>query len=760
MNRHVVDSSAWLEYFADGPNAKHFAAVIEKPAQLLVPSVSLLEVFTRISQQRDDASALQCVAVMQQSAVLDLDAALAIRAATLGRRHQLPLADSIQHRLRDRASGRRHGLDARRRFRGLAGCALLAESHRMKLLAELQRRNVIRMAGLYLVGAWLVTQVAATLLPVFDAPTWVMKVLVGLLALGFLAALVFSWIFELTPDGLKRDAQVTSAESIAPQTARRMDRMIIVALTLALAFFAVDRFMLAPQREAARVAETLQTLRPPAQGSTHPAVSEQSPDLAAAGSNKTIAVMPFVNMSSDQEQEYFSDGMTEEILNALANVPKLAVTARTSVFSLKGQNKDVRDIGKLLGVAFVLEGSVRKAGDELRITAQLIRADSGFHLWSETYDRKLENVFELQAELAGAIAKALELPLGLGGDAALVGERSADPQAYALYLRARAGHRARGDGVKQAIELYREALKRDPKFAPAWAGLAGSLAVLPWYVSETEKANAPAFMREGEQAGKQALALSSDLPQAHTALASIYAFQWQWRLAEQHFKRALVLSPNDPELHHQYADWLAAVGRHEEALAAASKAVELDPLVPIFLNGKANQSMWLGRLDEAIEIRQAAYALAPGLRLTTNNLLGNYLRAGRLDEAEKLLDEIRPSQLAGVAPDSASDQANDEQRIWRAAIRLLRDPTQQRAISDELGEQHYTWLLGLIQWLGSTPDDVDAQFKSFDQDLKQHVNGVDPLVQLRGIRYAEYRKDPRYIRLLNTAGFDDEGNIR
>jgi tetratricopeptide (TPR) repeat protein len=436
------------------------------------------------------------------------------------------------------------------------------------------------------------------------------------------------------------------------------------------------------------------------------------------------------------------------------------VTARTSVFSLKGQNKDVREIGKLLGVAYVLEGSVRKAADEVRITAQLIRADSGFHLWSETYDRKLENVFELQAELAGAIAKALELPLGLGGDAALVSERSANPQAYALYLQARAGQRARGDGVKKAIELYREALKHDPNFAPAWAGLAGSLAVLPWYVSDAEKANAQAFMREGEQAGKQALALSPDLPQAHTALASIYAFQWQWRLAEQHFKRALVLSPNDPELHHQYADWLAAVGRQEEALSAASKAVELDPLVPIFLNGKANTSVWLGRLDEAIEIRQAAFALAPELRMTTTNLFFTYLQAGRLDEAEELLDEIRPSELPGAASDAARDQANAEQQLGRAAIRLLRDPTQQQAIREELGEQGYAWVRGLIQQLGSTPDDVDAQFKRLDQALERHVNGVDPLVQLRGVRYADYRKDPRYIRLLNKAGFDDEGNIR
>jgi TolB-like protein/Flp pilus assembly protein TadD len=611
----------------------------------------------------------------------------------------------------------------------------------LRLLAELKRRNVIRMAGLYLVGAWLITQVAGTVLPMFGAPEWVARTVVILLAVGFLPALIVSWVFELTPEGLKRDADVTPGQSVAPQTARRMERSMLVLLVLALAFFGFDKFYLAPKREAAAISVAREEVK--AQTLTQ-----------ARASEKSIAVMPFVNMSSDQEQEYFSDGMTEEVLNALANVPNLAVTARTSVFSLKGQNKDVREIGKLLGVAYVLEGSVRKAADEVRITAQLIRADSGFHLWSETYDRKLENVFDLQAELAGAIAKALELPLGLGGDAALVSERSADPEAYALYLQARAAYRARGDGVKRSIELYRAALKRDPEFAPAWAGLASSLVVLPWYIPGAEKVNAPDFMREAEQAGKQALALSPNLPQGHTALAMVYSFQWQWALAEQHFRQALALAPNDPEVHYHYADWLGAVGRSEEALAAASKAVELDPLVPIFLNGKANRLSHLGRLDEAIDVRQAAYALAPELQLTTNNLFRTYIAAGRLDEAEKLLDETRASELARVARDPAWDSKKDAQRIRRAVIRLLRDPSQSQAIATELDEQDYARLQDL------TADDIDTRFQQIEAALEQHVNGVDPVGQLRSVMFADYRKDPRYIRLLNKAGFDDEGNIR
>src|SRR6478735_7213360 len=210
--------------------------------------------------------------------------------------------------------------------------------------AELKRRNVVRMAGLYLVGAWLLTQVASTVLPMFGAPEWLPRSIVMLLALGFIPALIFSWVFELTPEGLKRDEEVAPEQSIAPQTARRMDRMIIVVLALALGYFAFDKFVLAPRRSAT-----------PAVTAAQPSVNAAVAKAATSIDSKSIAVLPFVNMSSDSEQEYFSDGMTEEILNALAKVPSLAVTARTSVFSLKGAKKDVREIGTLLGVTYVLE---------------------------------------------------------------------------------------------------------------------------------------------------------------------------------------------------------------------------------------------------------------------------------------------------------------------------------------------------------------------------------------------------------------------
>jgi TolB-like protein/Tfp pilus assembly protein PilF len=599
----------------------------------------------------------------------------------------------------------------------------------MTFFNELTRRKVFKVGAAYLVVAWLAVQAASIAFPAFEAPDWALRIFILIALLGFPISLVFAWAFDFTPDGLK------------PETGSRSSKIIfaIVGVLVVLAF--------------AWYFKGQPSYREPTEANAQTTSNNAATGNVAIGKN-SIAVMPFVNMSSDKEQEYFSDGMTEEILNALANVPNLAVTARTSVFSLKGQNKDVREIGKLLGVAYVLEGSVRKAGDEVRITAQLIRADNGFHLWSETYDRKLENVFDLQAELAGAIAKALELPLGLGGDAALVSERSADPQAYALYLQARAAYRARGDGVKKSIELYREALKRDPKFAPAWAGLASSLAVLPWYVPEAEKAAAAAAMPEAEQAGRQALALSPNLAQGHNALAMVYSFQWQWALAEQHSKQALALAPDDPDVHYQYADWLDAVGRQEEALASASKAVALDPLVPIFLNGKANSLQRKGRHDEALEVRLAAYALAPELINVSGNLFAAYLRAKRYDEAEKLLDETLPFDLARAKLNPEWDPKKGAQPVKRAFIRVLRDPSQMEAVRKELDAKSFARLQEFLS------DDIDTAFKKLETELEKHVNGVDPVSALRSYRFADYRKDPRYIRLLNKAGFDGEGNIK
>ncbi len=605
----------------------------------------------------------------------------------------------------------------------------------MSLIAELKRRNVIRMAGLYLVGAWLIVQVSSTVLPMFDAPAWLPRSIVIVLAVGFVPTLIFSWVFELTPDGLKRDGEMTPGESIAPQIARRIDRTIIAVLALALLYFGFDKLVLTPRREVVQMAE----------------VAKSAVQQAAHAINaKSIAVMPFLNMSGDPKQDYFSDGMTEELLNALANVPNLQVTARTSVFSLKGQRHDVREIGKMLSVAYVLEGSVRQADDEVRVTAQLIRSDNGFHLWSQTYDRKLEHVFALQAEVAGDIAQALKLPLGIGGDAALVSQRTDDPQAYALYLQARAAYRERGDGVQRSIELYHAALARDPKFAPAWAGLCGSLNILPFYLPVNRKTEIPQFQRDAESACNRAMELAPDLASAHIMLGNLYTNKWRWKEAEQHFQRAQALAPNDPEFYFAYTDWLGTQGRVDEALQAAQRAVALDPMAPMYRNLYGYLLDYSGRNQECVAQMEAGYALAPKVIYLVNNLSYCYIGTGRIDDAENLRDSLRNALTARGEPPAVIAR---QLAIHDAVVAIARNPGQYAELLKPLGTA------GLVM-ATVFHSHIDDLFLFAADRIDKHAGGSDPVVLLRSPFFAKYHDDPRYLRLLKKAGFDAAGNPR
>jgi TolB-like protein len=286
--------------------------------------------------------------------------------------------------------------------------------------AELKRRNVVRMAGLYLVGAWLVVQVAGTVLPMFGAPEWLPRTIVVLLAIGFVPAVIFSWVFELTPQGLKREDDVAPEQSITPQTGRRMDRMIIVVLVLALGYFAFDKFALTPRREAALVSS---------------AVPNESKSAINA---KSIAVLPFENMSEEKANAFFAEGVQDEILTHLARIADLKVISRTSVMQYKsGLARNLRKIGEELGVAHVVEGSVQRAANKIRVNAQLIDARNDAHLWAQTYDRDLADVFAIQSEIAKAVADQLQAKLSPNEKRAIEQPPTADLAAFDLYNRAK-----------------------------------------------------------------------------------------------------------------------------------------------------------------------------------------------------------------------------------------------------------------------------------------------------------------------------------
>ena len=314
--------------------------------------------------------------------------------------------------------------------------------------AELKRRNVVRMAGLYLVGAWLLTQVASTVLPTFDVPSWALRGLIITLALGFFPALIFSWVFELTPQGLKRDEDVPPEQSIAPQTARRMNRMIIAVLVLALGYFVFDKFVLVPRRETAKSETALEP--------------NESRSIANA---KSIAVLPFENLSDDKNAAYFADGIQDEILTKLAGIADLKVISRTSTAKYKSKPEDLKTVSQQLGVANILEGSVQKAGDKVRVNVQLIDARSDSHLWAKSYDGDARDIFGMETEVSRQVADALRVRLSPAETQRLAGGPTANTEAYDLILKAEFEAREaeaslKGDDFDPSA-LYRKALDLD-----------------------------------------------------------------------------------------------------------------------------------------------------------------------------------------------------------------------------------------------------------------------------------------------------------
>jgi TolB-like protein/Flp pilus assembly protein TadD len=496
------------------------------------------------------------------------------------------------------------------------------------LFAELRRRNVIRMAGLYFVGAWLITQVAGTVLPMFGAPDWLARSIVLILAIGAVPTLIFSWVYELTPEGLKREAEVDREASITSQTAQRIDRSMTILLVLALGYFAFDKFLLAPRREAEHLQQQAEQLRQP----QNAAPKEGSVDAQILSyGDKSIAVLPFVNMSDEKSNEFFSDGISEELLNLLAKIPQLQVTARTSSFAFKGKEIGITEVARQLHVAHVLEGSVRKSGNTVRITAQLINAATDTHLWSETYDRKLDDIFVVQDEIAADVVKQLKLTL-LGAAPKV---RTTDPEAYGLYLQAvQLGRQSTAEGFKQSDALYRKALVIDPRYAPAWSGLASN------FINEVGQGMLP--NKEGyaqaREAAMKALAIDSDYAPAHARLGSIAMYGGNDLAgAAQHFKRALELDPTDPGVLSNSANLLASLGRLDEALALDEALVRRDPVNVTTLYNLGGVQRMTGRYDAAFASYRTVLSLSPGNGSTAASLGVALLLKG---DAQGALTEI------------------------------------------------------------------------------------------------------------------------
>jgi TolB-like protein/Tfp pilus assembly protein PilF len=462
---------------------------------------------------------------------------------------------------------------------------------------ELKRRNVFKVGIAYVVVAWLVAQVLQLVFESFGTPDWAIKSVLVLLATGLPFALFFAWAFEMTPEGLKRESEVDRSQSITSQTGSKLNYAIFFVMALALAYFAYDKFVISANREAAIREAAVQ------------AVAEQPRGEAAEQvSDNSIAVLPFVNMSSDPEQEYFSDGISEELLNGLAKIDGLKVAARTSSFFFKGQNKPVGEIAEVLGVDHILEGSVRKAGSQIRVTVQLIRASDGFHMWSETFDRELVNIFAIQDEITAAIVRELRLRLTDQPQSAATG--TPYPEAYQEYLQGLYFWNLREpENLHKAVEHFQRATQLDPSYVEAWVGLGEALVLLP--VWEFNYAKVTEQLDLSRMAAETALKLNPESGRAYNVLAYRRMLMLEWNASFEDFQMALKYEPGYATVWHWYAGALKTVGKNLQAEDAYKTAVRLDPRSPIIGTSMTEHYIGTGDYDTALERIEQTLAFAP-----------------------------------------------------------------------------------------------------------------------------------------------------
>jgi TolB-like protein len=469
----------------------------------------------------------------------------------------------------------------------------------MSLIQELKRRNVFRVGIAYVVTAWLVIQVVETLFPVFDLGNQSIRVVIIILAIGLIPVVLFSWAFELTSEGLKREKDVDRDRSIMRQTGKRLDRWVIVILAISLTFFAFDKFVLDPVRDAELVNKTIE-------GAKQVSLKDEQ--------GNSVAVLPFANMSGDVAYEYFSDGIAEEILNVLAQIPRLQVTSRSSSFSFRNSDLPLSQVADQLAVNSILEGSVRKDNDRIRISVQLIDAENDVMLWSETYDRTFDNLFAVQEEIALSVASTLKISLDLEETETFQTQRRLAPrkqEAYAAYLRGRYLLAQRtGRALENAVEAFEQALAMEPDYAEAMAQLAITHLLLTrrnyGNLTEAEALSQATTHAEG------AIRLAPGNAESHAATGMVYWRRGQSKLAEKHFLEALRVNPNFAIVHH----WLSmlqqrSLGKHEAAMESSNLARQLDPVSIPVLSLRIRMLTKRGLFDQVTRELEGLKSISP-----------------------------------------------------------------------------------------------------------------------------------------------------
>ena len=585
----------------------------------------------------------------------------------------------------------------------------------MSIVQELNRRNVFRVAIAYIIVAWLVMQVADVVLNNITAPDWVFQVLMLFLAVGFPFAVIFAWAFELTPEGLKKEKNVDRTKSISELTGRKLDYAIISVLILVLVYFAFDKFILDPSRDSQLVDAT-----------TEAVIEQVSESLDTGSLGSSIAVLPFVNMSDDASNEYFSDGISEELLNLLSKIPELRVISRSSAFSLKGRNPKIADVARELNVVHVLEGSVRKAGNQVRITAQLIDARSDTHLWSQTYDRSLDNIFAIQDEISAAVVSALKIELLNEAPKSEV----VNPEAYALWLKGRYIYAKWGkENFELAIEAIKAALALEPDYVEAWASLSVA------YLTQTQSGyrDIDEGIALARDAIDRALAIDPERPSVLARLASIQnSFDWDWKNAEKTIQKALEKDPSDARVLGAAGSIAGNLGRGEESLAYYQRILDQDPLDLINLYNTADSLHRLGRLEDARSAYGKLLALNP-------EDWGSHTQVAII-----LLQQDKPQEAWRELELEVDPQQQEYGRILALPALDRSEEVEQRLA--EFIEQNQSWASFLIAGIYAWHGNVEAAFTWLERAYQQHsglISGIlmDPTLKA-------LHADPRWSDLL------------
>jgi TolB-like protein/Flp pilus assembly protein TadD len=572
-----------------------------------------------------------------------------------------------------------------------------------RFLAELRRRNVLRVAAFYAAVAWLLVQIATQVLPVFNVPTWTLRLVVVTALLGFPFALVFAWFYELTPEGLKRENEVDRSQSIARNTGRKLDRLIIGVLAAAVVVLLANQFVL-------------------------------HKDLSDTALGKAIAVLPLVNDTGDPANEYFSDGLSEELISALAQIKELKVIGRTSSFHFKNRNEESKVIGAALGVGYLLEGSVRQAAGRARIAVNLVRAADGANAWSQIYDRTLPDIFAVQAEIAQSVAGALKVALLGDADKNPDAPSNQNVDAYTAYLQGRYYEkRYSAADLRKAIGFYDTAIRIDPHYALAYAALSKSW----WALGDITGEDVAEANRKARAAAERAVAEDPNSAEGHAALGQILiSVDRNAKGAEAEYRRAAELAPASAEPKIGLSSVLGDFGRIEEAVELLQEAVRLEPLTTNAHFDLARLLTSLGRYDEAVQSARKAIELQPG-------------GAGTWE----MLALVEAKRGDGEAALKAAAQESDPD--WRAyAMALAQQARGDRpaadAALDALIAGHSDDMSFQIATVYAFRGDADKTFEWLDRAYEKRDPGVMAIIDNPFTR--ELRSDPRFAAFCRKVG--------